>query len=439
VTALRALPEAIIENMESRRTGRRTGRNEMATIRTPGPTRRLLLAGAAAGATLARVNLLRAQEPTIKVGFPVPLSGPYATEAQDQVRCAQLAIAEFNEAGGLNGRHAELLARDDKLNPGEAATRTLELIEKDKADFIVGSLSASVQLAVNNVTKQRKLLYNSISQSDQIDALPDWSRYTFHEALTPHMTSAAVGRFAFRTFGKRVVFLSADYAYGAEMVAGFKAAGQAFGIEVLAELKHPLGTTDFSTLLPRIAALKPDVLCLCNFGRDQVIAVKQATDFGLKRTTHIVIPVILYTARLAAGPLAYEGVVGGTSYYWGIESSVNSAKAFNDRYRKAYDGNVPSDYGALGYAGVRAVLAGAKAAGSTDTERVVDAMSGMKYDFYKGPESYRPCDHQAVQSMFIVGSKSKDMVNPHDVFDLIETDPGSEADLMSCTAEGHGA
>ena len=66
----------------------------------------------------------------------MPLTGPYGTEAQDQVRCAQLAVAEFNEAGGLNGQKAELLVRDDKLDPGEAATRTLELIERDKVDLL---------------------------------------------------------------------------------------------------------------------------------------------------------------------------------------------------------------------------------------------------------------------------------------------------------------
>src|SRR5262249_1919842 len=133
-------------------------------------------------------------------GFPVPLTGPYGAEAQDQVRAAEVAIAEFNEAGGLNGRKAELLVRDDKLNPGEAATRALELIEKDKVAFIVGSLSASVQLAVNNVTRERKVIYNSISQSDEINEVKDFSPYTFHEALTPHLTAGAVGRYVFPKF-----------------------------------------------------------------------------------------------------------------------------------------------------------------------------------------------------------------------------------------------
>lgn len=399
------------------------------------PMRRRTLLGAAA-ATLAMPAVLRAQESTIKVGFPVPLTGPYGAEAQDQVRCAQLAIAEFNDAGGLGGQKAELLVRDDKLDPGEGATRALELIEKDRVNFIVGSLSASVQLAVNGVAKERHVLYNSISQSDQIDALPDWSRYTFHEALTPHLTAGAVGRYAFAKYGKRVVFLSADYAYGHEMVAGFMAAGKPMGIEVLADLRHPLGATDFSTLLPRIQALKPDVLCLCNFGRDQQISIRQATDFGLKRTTRIVAPVLLYTARVAVGPAAFEGVIGGTSYYWGVESSIPTARAFNDRYRKAYGGKVPSDYGAMGYAGVRSVLMAAQQAGSADTEKVIDALATLKYDIYKGPQHYRACDHQSVQSVFIVQSKAKGE-NPYDVFDVVHTDAPDEANLVSCQQEGH--
>src|SRR5207244_5507392 len=175
-------------------------------------SRRRLLMTASAGTALAaspfRINLLRAEEANIKIGFPVPLTGPYGTEAQDQVRAGQLAVAQFNDAGGLGGRKAELVVRDDKLNPGEAATRTLELVEKEKVNFVVGSLSAAVQLAINNVTKERGIIFNSISQSDAINEAKDFSRFTFHEAMNPHMTSGAVGRYAFSTFGMTVVFLT---------------------------------------------------------------------------------------------------------------------------------------------------------------------------------------------------------------------------------------
>ena len=401
-------------------------------------TRRKVLLGAAAAASSPLwFNIARAQSEPIKIGFPVPLTGPFSAEAQGQERAAQIAVKEFNDAGGFKGRMAELLVRDDKLNAGEAATRTLELIEKDKVNFVVGSLSAAVQLSVNNVTKARKVLFNSISQSDVINEASDWSPYTFHEALNPHMTGGAVGRYVFRNFGKRVVFLTADYAYGHEMVRGFQTAGKALGVETLADIRHPLGTSDFSAFLPRIQSLKPDLLIMCNFGRDLVNSVKQATDFGVKSTTRIATPVLLFTARLAGGADAFDGVVGGTSYYWGLESSVPSAKTFNDKYRKAYGGDVPSDYGALGYAGVRAVLAAVRNAGTTETEKVIGALRALKYDYYKGPQYYRGCDHQSVQSVLIVRSKSKDMKDKNDVFEIVSVEQPDEKNLRTCAELGH--
>jgi branched-chain amino acid transport system substrate-binding protein len=412
-------------------------------IKSASISRRRLVATASAGAVLAaspfRINLLQAQEAPIKIGFPVPLTGPYGTEAQDQVRAAQLAIAQFNDAGGLNGRKAELVVRDDKLNPGEAATRTLELVEKEKVNFVVGSLSAAVQLAINNVTKERGVLFNSISQSDAINEASDFSKYTFHEALNPHMTSGAVGRYAFSNFGKRVAFLTADYAYGHEMVRGFLEVGKAFNVENLGDIRHPLGTSDFSTLLPRIQALKPDILCISNFGRDQQIVLKQATDFGVKKTTQIIAPLLSHASRVAAGPQAFEGVIGGCSFYWGIEEKFASTKAFNEAFRKMHDGRLPSDYGALGYGGVRTVLAAVKNAGSVDTEKVIAAMEALKYDFYKGPQYYRKCDHQSVQSVLVIKSKSKDMRNDSDVFEVVSTDEPNEASLRSCQVLGHKA
>jgi branched-chain amino acid transport system substrate-binding protein len=406
-------------------------------------SRRRLLQAGAAGAALSSapfaLNIVNAQSTPIRIGFLVPLTGAYSAEAQDQVRAAEVAIKEFNDAGGLNGRKAELLVRDDKLNPGEAATRTLELIEKDKADFIVGSLSAATQLSMNAITRERKVIFVSISQSDAINEAKDFSPYTFHEALNPHLTAGAVARYAFPKYGKKIVYLTADYAYGHEMVRGFERAGKALGATTLADIRHPLGAADYSAFLPRIQALKPDVLVMCNFGRDLVNSVKQATDFGLKSTTRIITPVLVFTARVAGGAEAFEGVVGGTSYYWGMEDQIPSAKAFNDKFRRAHSGAVPSDYGAMGYSGVRCVLQGVLDAKSTESLKVSDAMSRMKYNWYKGEQFFRACDHQSVQSVIIVESKSKGMKDKNDVFSVVNIEPPSEANLRTCAELGHKA
>ena len=117
-------------------------------------TRRRLLTTVSAGAALAaspfRINLLQAQEANIKIGFPVPLTGPYGTEAQDQVRAGQLAIAQFNDAGGLNGRKAELVVRDDKLNPGEAASATPALTVVSKRRRVIGADLAAFLVMVSS-------------------------------------------------------------------------------------------------------------------------------------------------------------------------------------------------------------------------------------------------------------------------------------------------
>ena len=399
--------------------------------------RRLITAGGAVAASPLLFNIAKAQTATIKIGFPVPLTGAFSAEAQDQVRAAEIAIQDFNEAGGYSGRKAELLVRDDKLNPGEAATRTLELIEKDKVNFIVGSLSAATQLSINAVARDRKIIFNSISQSDAINEAKDWSLYTFHEALNPHLTAGAVARYAFPKFGKKIVYLTADYAYGHEMVRGFQRAGAPLGATTLADIRHPLGVADYSAFLPRIQALKPDVLVLCNFGRDLVNSAKQVTDFGLKANTKVIAPVLLYTSRQAAGAEAFEGMLGGTSYYWGMEDKIPSAKAFNDKFRKAHGGAVPSDYGALGYAGVRSVLQAVLNAKSTDSIPVSIALRQLKYNWYKGDQFYRKCDHQSVQSVVIVESKSKGMKDKYDVFNVLAIENANEANLRSCDEMGH--
>jgi branched-chain amino acid transport system substrate-binding protein len=399
--------------------------------------RKLIAAGSALAASPLLFNTARAQSGPIKIGFPVPLTGAFSTEAQDQVRAAEIAIKEFNEAGGLGGREAELLVRDDKLNPGEAATRTLELIEKDKVNFVVGSLSAATQLSINAVCRDRKIIFNSISQSDAINEEKDWSPYTFHEALNPHLTAGAVARYAFPKFGKKIVYLTADYAYGHEMVRGFQRAGTPLGATTLADIRHPLGAADYSAFLPRIQSLKPDILVLCNFGRDLVNAAKQVTDFGIKANTKVIAPVLLYTARQAGGDEAFEGILGGTSYYWGMEDSIPAAKTFNDKFRKAYAGAVPSDYGALGYAGIRSVLQAVLNAKSTDSLAVSTALGQLKYNWYKGEQFYRKCDHQSVQSVIIVESKSKGMKDKYDVFNVLAVEQANLANLRTCAELGH--
>ena len=174
------------------------------------------------------------------------------------------------------------------------------------------------------MTRARGVIYVSISQSDTINEVKDFSRFTFHEALNPHMTTAAVATHTFKK-GSKVAYLVADYAYGHEMLRGFKHAQAAIGAESVGEILHPLGVADYSTFTPRLRSMRPDILCICNFGRDQANAIKQAVDFGMKQQMKIVVPVLLYNQRLLS--VLMPSKAGGSNYYWELEESIPSAGA----------------------------------------------------------------------------------------------------------------
>jgi len=101
--------------------------------------RRVFLTTTTAGAAVFGFPaVLRAQsKDVIKIGFPLPLTGPFGALAQDQQRGATLAMEELNAKNGILGRKVEVLFRDDQLKPAIGAQRTKELIENENVRFVV--------------------------------------------------------------------------------------------------------------------------------------------------------------------------------------------------------------------------------------------------------------------------------------------------------------
>jgi branched-chain amino acid transport system substrate-binding protein len=368
----------------------------------------------------------------VKLGAPFPFTGPYGTEATDQRGGVELAVAEINHGGGVLGRKVEVHFRDTKLKADEAARRAKELIESVRVDLMTGCLSASNQLAVNEQAKLAGIPYISVSQSNEITERRDGSVYTYHEAMNPHMTTQAVGQWVGENFGKRWYFLTSDYAYGWQLTDGFRRKGKEFGIIDVGETKHPLGAGDFSAYMPRILAARPDVLIIDNFGKDQINSIKQATAFGLKKKMQIIAPILLMSSRLGAGEAAFDGVAGGTSFYWDMDhpSTRKFVKAFQNFY-----GRPPIDYAGYAYSGVKELLAAVNRAGSFDPVGIAEAIENRTYDNYKGKQWWRPCDHQSQQDVFII--RSKKAKAKYDVFEMISTISGdNERLLRSCVEVG---
>jgi branched-chain amino acid transport system substrate-binding protein len=380
------------------------------------------IGGAAAlgGLSLPQFSWAQTKEP-VKIGFIQPLTGPFGTEARDQEAAATLAVEEFNARGGVLGRKIELLVRDDKLQPEESARRAKELLEKDKIHMMAGSIGAHTQLAMNEQCKRAQTIFMSTSASNEITMAKDVSPYTFSEATNLHIITQAVGHWTAQNLGKKWFILAANYGFGWQTTEGFRRIGKEMGCTEVGLINHPTGATDYTTYFPKILAAEPEVLLLCNFGKDQLNSVKQVHEFGLKKKMKVVAPLIVITSRMAAGDEPYEGMIGGATFYWGAEKIIPTAKTFVTNYRKRW-GRPPTDMSGYAYSGVRGLLSAVERAGAMDTKKVILALEGYTYDHYKGKQWMRAWDHRSIQDMLVLQSKSgKEKTEEWDVFKVVDT------------------
>ena len=371
--------------------------------------RRSFLATTAAGAAaLSFPAILRAQsKDPLRIGCPLPLTGPFAALAADMQRGAQLAEAELNAKGGVMGRKVEVLFRDDQLKPAVGAQRTKELIENDKCAFIVGGLAAHVQMAINEQTKKSKVLYVSTSQSDEISAKPDTSSITFHEALNPTITCRVMGKWAAENLGKKWWIIYADYAWGKQCNNVLQESLKKAGGTLLGATPYPLGSAEFSAHLPKIQAAKPDVLMNVAPGADNIALHKQVISFGMKKDMKIAQPLLWISYLKEGGAELYQDVHGAINWYWELQDSIPTAKKFVEASMKKFN-LPPGDYGAYSYSGVLEVARGAELAKSTDGDAVANALrKNPTYDHFKGKQWWRACDNKSFQDMWIVKGRDK--------------------------------
>src|ERR671928_1410499 len=125
-----------------------------------------------------------AQKP-IKVGMPMPLSGPPALFGEPASKGAMMFVEELNAKGGVLGRKLELITRDSKGDANEAVRQARELILKDNVDFLVGTLTSAEGPAVSVVAKENKIVFIApIPKTDQLTAPDKLHPYVFRVAST---------------------------------------------------------------------------------------------------------------------------------------------------------------------------------------------------------------------------------------------------------------
>jgi branched-chain amino acid transport system substrate-binding protein len=401
--------------------------------------RAFLTTSTAAATTLAFPAILKAQaKDPLRIGCPLPLTGPFAALAADMQRGAVLAADELNAKGGVMGRKVEVLFRDDQLKPAIGAQRTKELIENERVQFIVGGLAAHVQMAINEQTKKSKVLFISTSQSDEISAKPDTSPITFHEALNPTITSRVVGTWVAQNLGKKWWIIYADYAWGKQNNAVLTEVLKKQGGTLLGTTPYPLGSAEFSAHLPKIQAAKPDVLMNVAPGADNVALHKQVISYGMKKQMKMAQPLHWISYLKEGGSEIYDDVYGGINWYWELQEQIPSAKKFVEASMKKYN-MPPGDYAAYSYSGVLEVARGVELAKSTEADAVANALrKSPTYDHFKGKQWWRTCDNKSFQDMWIGRGRGPGKTKGEwGLLDLVAKVSANEEYDRTCAEKGH--
>src|SRR3954466_6283863 len=138
---------------------------------------------AAAHTPVALYPIAATADDTIKIGFPIPLSGPTAVYGEPVLKGAELAVSEINARGGVLGRKFELLSRDSKASADEAVRLARELIIKNNVDFLSGTLTSAEAPAVSTIAKENKIVFVApVAKTPRLTAPENLPPYIFRLA-----------------------------------------------------------------------------------------------------------------------------------------------------------------------------------------------------------------------------------------------------------------
>jgi branched-chain amino acid transport system substrate-binding protein len=368
------------------------------------------------GLALALVAMVSFAQGTVKIGelnsykvFPAFLD-PYR-------KGMQLALEEINASGGAAGRKLELVIRDDGGTPGDAVRVAEELLSREKVDLLMGTFASNVGLAVGNLAKQRKVLFLASEPLTDKLVWENGNRYTFRLRPSTYMQVAMLVPEAAKLKKKRWAIVYPNYEYGQSAAASFKKLLKQAqpDVEFVAEQAPPLGKIDSGAVVQALAEARPEAIFSSLFAADLQRFVREGNTRGLFRNTPVV--------NLLAGepeyldPLKDETPQGWwvTGYPW-TEISTPEHRKFRDAYQRRWK-DYPRQGSVVGYTAVYAVANAVRRAGSADTEKLVQALEGLRMQTPFGPIIWRAIDHQSTMGAYVGQLAKKDgkgvMVNWH--------------------------
>lgn len=385
-----------------------------------------LTAGAAeAGDKIVKIGALSDQS-----GLYSDLGGPGSTLA------AQMAV----EDSGLSakGWKIDVISGDHQNKPDIGTSIARQWFDVDKVDIIVDVPNSGVALAVNNVVKDKNGVYinSGAGTSDLTNA--QCSPNTVHWTYDTYMLAHSTGQSMVKAGGDTWFFLTADYAFGQALERDTTAVVTANGGKVLGNVKHPLGTSDFSSFLLQAQASKAKVIGLANAGGDTTNAIKQAAEFGITSGGQKLAGLLLFNTDVKAiGLEIAQGLYLTETFYW---DNNDQTRAFSERFSKRMkNGAEPSMVQAGVYAGLTHYFKALDALGENphDGVKVVDKMKSIPTDDPLFGKGLIEPNGRTIHSAYLYEvKKPAESKGPWDLYKLVASLPGDQAftplDKSSC-------
>jgi len=310
----------------------------------------------------------------------------------------ELAVEEVNRAGGMK---LELVTRDDGGTPGDAVRVAEELIARERVNVLMGTFASNVGLAVANLANQRRVLFVASEPLTDKIVWENGNRYTFRLRPSTYMQTAMLVPEAARLKKRRWAIVYPNYEYGQSATASFKKLLREAqsGVEFVAEQAPALGKIDAGAVVQALAEARPDAIFSSLFAVDLQKFVREGNTRGLFKNT--VVFNLLAGEPEYLDPLRDETPEGWwvTGYPWS-EIQTPEHKAFLDAYRKRWK-DYPRQGSVVGYAAVHAVAHAVRKAKSVETEKLVEALKGLKQPTPFGPVEWRAIDHQSTMGAYV--------------------------------------
>jgi branched-chain amino acid transport system substrate-binding protein len=337
----------------------------------------------------------------VKLGLVAEFSGPFAQYGQ-QILGGMNAYMKLH-GDSVAGKKIEIVQKDTTgPSPDVAKRLAQELVTRDNVDILVGFGLTPNALAVAPVATEAKKLMVIMNAATSI--ITTKSPYIVRVSMTLPQVTQPMAVWAAKNGVRKVYTVVADYGPGLDSEKAFTDAFKAAGGEIVGSVHTPLQNPDFAPFIQRVKDAKPEAVFLFLPAGEQGIAfMKGYEERGLKQAG---------IKLIATGDITDDGVLevmGNptigliTSFHYSAAHDSPENKAFVKAYADANGGKLrPNFMAAAGYDGMAAIYEALKKTnGSTDGDKLIAAMKGMKLLSPRGPIMIDPETRDVVQTVYI--------------------------------------